>query len=114
MGALVETNDGRPPVRIGTFIATPIDLGPETDAVYLVLYGTGIRFRTGLAAVTASIGGANAGVLYAGGDTGLTGLDQINVLLPRSLAGRGEVDVVLTVDRELRLRKPVPKATRNS
>jgi uncharacterized protein (TIGR03437 family) len=80
------------------FVATPIDLGPDSDAVYLILYGTGVRFRTGLPGVTATVGAANAGVLYAGGDTGLTGLDQINVLLPRSLAGRGEVDVVLTVD----------------
>ncbi|MEP7338307.1 MAG: hypothetical protein ABI977_11285 [Acidobacteriota bacterium] len=80
------------------FVATPIDLGPESDAVYLILYGTGIRFRSGLSGVTATIGAANAGVSYAGGDTGLIGLDQINVLLPRSLAGRGEVDVILTVD----------------
>ncbi|MBL8168727.1 MAG: hypothetical protein JNJ50_11265, partial [Acidobacteria bacterium] len=29
---------------------------------------------------------------------GFVGLDQINVPLPRSLAGRGEVDVVMTVD----------------
>jgi uncharacterized protein (TIGR03437 family) len=80
------------------FVAVPIDLGPSTDAVYVLFYGTGIRFRSGLAGVTANIGGTNAGVLYAGGDTGFTGLDQINVLLPRSLAGSGEVDVVLTVD----------------
>jgi len=26
------------------------------------------------------------------------GLDQLNLIVPRSLAGRGEVDVVLTVD----------------
>ena len=26
------------------------------------------------------------------------GLDQVNLLLPRSLAGRGDVDVALTVD----------------
>jgi len=28
----------------------------------------------------------------------MVGLDQVNVLIPRSLIGRGEVDVVLTVD----------------
>ena len=80
------------------FVALPIDLGPATDTVYLILYGTGIRFRSALSAVTTSIGGTNAGVLYAGGDTGFVGLDQVNVLLPRSLAGRGEVDVVITAD----------------
>jgi uncharacterized protein (TIGR03437 family) len=80
------------------FVAVPIDLGLSTDAVYVLFYGSGIRFRSGLQNVTASIGGTNAGVLYAGGDTGFAGLDQINVLLPQSLRGRGEVDVVLTVD----------------
>lgn len=80
------------------FVAVPIDMGPSTDAVYVLFYGTGIRFRSGLSGVTANIGGTNAGVLYAGGDTGFTGLDQINVLLPRSLAGSGEVNVVLSVD----------------
>jgi len=80
------------------FVAIPIDLGPATDVVYLILYGTGIRFRSALTAVTASIGGTNAGVLYAGGETGFVGLDQVNVLLPRSLIGRGEVDVVVTAD----------------
>lgn len=82
----------------GRFVATPIDLGAQSDLVYLILYGTGLRFRSGLSGVTATIGGANANVLYAGGQTGLTGLDQTNVLLPRGLAGRGEIDVALTVD----------------
>jgi uncharacterized protein (TIGR03437 family) len=81
------------------FVNVPIDLGPETDLVYLVLYGTGIRFRTGLQGVSAKLGGnVDAPVLYAGGLTGLIGLDQINVLVPRSLIGRGEIDVALTVD----------------
>jgi uncharacterized protein (TIGR03437 family) len=82
----------------GRFIATPIDLGPESDQVYLLLYGTGIRWRSGLSGATATLGGTSVSVLYAGGDTGLIGLDQVNVLLPRSLAGRGEIDVALTVD----------------
>ena len=29
------------------------------------------------------------------------GMDQLNVSLPRSLAGRGDVDVVLTVDGQV-------------
>jgi uncharacterized protein (TIGR03437 family) len=33
-----------------------------------------------------------------GAQGSLVGLDQINVLIPRSLIGRGEVDVMLTVD----------------
>ena len=79
-------------------VALPIDLGPTTDQVYLVLFGTGLRFRTALSTVKATIGGVNAEVVYAGVQPDFVGLDQVNVLLPRTLIGRGEVDVVLIVD----------------
>ncbi len=80
------------------FVARPIDLGPETDQVFLLLFGTGFRFRSALSAVTARIGGMDAQVTFAGAQTGLVGLDQCNLRLPRSLAGRGDVEIVLTVD----------------
>lgn len=48
------------------FVPAPIDLGPSTDQVFLVLFGTGFRFRSSLAAVSATIGGANSEVLFAG------------------------------------------------
>jgi hypothetical protein len=80
------------------FVALPIDLGPATDQVFLVLFGTGLRFRSSLAAVTAKIGGADATVTFAGAVVDFIGLDQANLALPRSLIGRGEVDVVLMVD----------------
>jgi uncharacterized protein (TIGR03437 family) len=80
------------------FVAVPIDLGPETDQVFLVVYGTGFRFRSSLGAVTATIGGTAAAVNFAGAQGQFVGLDQANILLPRSLIGRGEVDVALTVD----------------
>ncbi len=81
-----------------SFVSVPVDVGPATETVYIVLYGTGIRFRSGLSGVKATLGGVDSTVTYAGGQTGLEGLDQINVFLPRELAGKGEVDVVLTVD----------------
>jgi uncharacterized protein (TIGR03437 family) len=80
------------------FVAVPIDLSPVSDQVFLVLYGTGIRYRSGLANVSVRIGGVDAEVTYAGAQGGFVGLDQVNVRLPRLLAGRGEVDVELTVD----------------
>jgi uncharacterized protein (TIGR03437 family) len=83
------------------FIPVPIDLGPEGDQVFLILYGTGIRRRSSLADVTVTIGGVAARVLYAGFVGEFEGLDQVNALLPRSLMGRGEVDVVLTVDGKM-------------
>ncbi|MGH9835108.1 MAG: hypothetical protein ACRD9Y_18970, partial [Blastocatellia bacterium] len=83
------------------FVARPIDLGPDGDQVFLVLYGTGYRARSSLATITCQIGGAAAEVLFAGPAPGLVGVDQSNVRLPRDLAGRGEVDVMLTVDGKM-------------
>jgi len=80
------------------FVARPIDLGPETDQVFLILFGTGFRFRGALSAVTARIGGTDAQVTFAGAQGTLAGLDQCNVRLPRSLAGRGDVEIVLAVE----------------
>jgi uncharacterized protein (TIGR03437 family) len=85
----------------GKFVSVPIDLGPETDQVFLILYGTGFRNHSGLSAVTTTIGGTNSESLFAGAAPGFVGLDQLNVRLSRSLTGRGEVDVVLTVDGKM-------------
>jgi len=82
----------------GQQVAVPIELGPESDQLFLVLYGTGFRGRSALSAVSATLGGVNAEVLFAGAQGSLAGLDQTNLRLPRGLAGRGEVDLVLTVD----------------
>jgi uncharacterized protein (TIGR03437 family) len=84
-----------------SFIARPLDLGPESDQVYLVLFGTGIRSRSSLSAVIATIGGAYAAVSFAGMQQDFEGLDQVNVLVPRSLMRRGEVDVLLTVEAQM-------------
>ena len=81
------------------FVSALIDLGPEADEIFLILFGTGIRFRA-LPAVTATVGGEPSKVLFAGAQPGFVGLDQVNLLLPRSLTGRGEVDVVVYVDEK--------------
>jgi uncharacterized protein (TIGR03437 family) len=52
------------------FVATPIDLGPDlgdlSDQVAILLFGTGIKFRSSLSAVSVKIGGVDVPVLYAG------------------------------------------------
>jgi uncharacterized protein (TIGR03437 family) len=87
------------------FVATPIDLGPATDMVVIVLYGTGFRFRSGLDQVSVRFTSENsttppvaAEVQFAGPAPGFAGLDQLNFVLPRSLAGRGLLDLQLTVE----------------
>jgi uncharacterized protein (TIGR03437 family) len=80
------------------YVPVPINLGPETDQVYLILYGTGLRHRSALDAVSVKIGGLEAKTIFAGAQGDYIGLDQINVLLPRGLVGSGETDVSVTVD----------------
>lgn len=81
------------------FVALPIDLGPANEQVYIIVFGTGLRFRSSLMTVTAALGGTNLPVPYAGQQGEFIGLDQINLgPIPRSLAGRGEMNLALTVD----------------
>lgn len=84
-------------------VLTPIDLGIPGDRVFLELYGTGIRNKTGPTenptAIKAYLGGTPLPVLYAGAQSGFFGLDQVNVELPSSLAGRNAaLHLVLYVD----------------
>jgi len=79
--------------NLTTSTLSNIDLGPSGD-VYLLLYGSG---RGNTTAATATIGGVAATVTYAGPQGEYAGLDQYNLIIPRSLAGRGRMPVVLTV-----------------
>jgi uncharacterized protein (TIGR03437 family) len=79
-------------------VSVAMDLGQPTDELVITLYGTGIRNNTGLPNAVAEAGGARATILYAGAQPQYPGLDQVNLVIPRSLAGAGEVPVVLTID----------------
>lgn len=81
-----------------THVPAPIDWGTVGERLYLILFGTGMRHRENLSSVSARIGGLPAAVLFAGAQGQLAGLDQVNLALPRGLAGRGEVELRLTVD----------------
>ena len=83
---------------LNRFVPLPVDPGSDTEAAHLILYGLGIRARSSLAAVSATIAGITVPVDFAGAQGSLVGLDQINVALPKTLKGKGEVEVVLIVD----------------
>jgi uncharacterized protein (TIGR03437 family) len=83
---------------LGIYVPIPIDPSSPTDQVFLILYGTGIRGRSSLNGVTVSVGGVNTQVTYAGSQNQFPGLDQVDVLLPGSLAGKGTANIALTVD----------------
>jgi uncharacterized protein (TIGR03437 family) len=91
------------------WIPLPIDLGPETDQVYIVLFGSGLRGHGGVSGVSAKLGGREIPVLYAGAAPDYVGLDQINLgPIPRSLIGATVVPLVLNIEsREINPGKAV-------
>ncbi len=85
------------PCAPGTCTTAPISFGSPSDQTALVLYGTGIRNRTALSNVTVQIGSQSLPAFYAGAAPTYVGLDQVNVQLPRSLAGSGTVSLSVSV-----------------
>jgi len=83
----------------GALVPKPVNLSPANSQVYLVLYATGLRGHSSAAnSVTVSAGGTSLQVFYAGAQPQYPGLDQIDVLLPQSLAGKGDIVIQVTVD----------------
>ena len=82
----------------GNIVASPIDMVPDTDRVFILLFGTGFRNRRDLSGVQLTVGGLNVPLTYAGPQSVFPGLDQINGELSRALKGAGLVDVILTVE----------------
>jgi uncharacterized protein (TIGR03437 family) len=81
---------------VGIWVPVPINPGPPSDRVLLVLFGTGFRFRNQL---SVTIGGVPCEVAYSGPQGASPPvLDQVNVFLNRSLGGAGLVNVLMTVD----------------
>jgi uncharacterized protein (TIGR03437 family) len=105
--AALYTKDGLSfqPVVNPDLSERPIPVGTAASPTFLVLYATGLRNvqaanpndANGVAeAITVTIKGVNATTLFAGPAPGFVGLDQINVLIPTSLAGAGSVSVTIT------------------
>ncbi len=87
----------------GRFITKPIDLGPDGELVFLVLFLSGIHNSADdnnngnlNENIRVLIGGVEVTPLFAGVQPDFIGLDQVNVLVPRSLLGRGVVNVSVT------------------
>jgi uncharacterized protein (TIGR03437 family) len=81
-------------VSNGTVVAAPINLSGCSETV-LELYATGMD-SVSAGDVKVTLGGVSGSVQYAGPQGSFTGLDQINVIIPASLEGRGSVSIALT------------------
>ena len=78
-----------------SFVNAPISFSPTANTFYLLLYGTGFDSAS---TVTVTINGKSYTPTYSGPQGTFAGLDQINLLLPASLAGSGQVNVSITKD----------------
>lgn len=80
---------------MGRLTANPIDLGGENQGVTLALFGTGLRFPEYPHRVKALINGEEIRIDYVGSQPSFAGLDQVNITLPKSLRGKGDVEITL-------------------
>jgi len=76
-------------------LGAPLNVGNSTESLYVELYGTGIR---GATTVQCFVAGESVPVLYAGPVASYAGLDQVNISIPKNLAGSGDVRVYLLAD----------------
>ncbi|HKQ79054.1 MAG TPA: Ig-like domain-containing protein, partial [Blastocatellia bacterium] len=75
-------------------VTRPIDFGEQSDQLFLILYLTGIR-NAAPSGVRVSLGGVEYAPLFVGAVGGLSGLDQVNVALPRNFGGRGRITLLV-------------------
>lgn len=78
--------------------AKAVSAGTTNQPNYLIMYGTGLRRRSSLSNSRVTIGGVSAEISFIGPHPRFTGLDQVNVKIPATLRGRGQVDVSITID----------------
>jgi uncharacterized protein (TIGR03437 family) len=79
----------------GAVVANPLNLAACSETV-LELFATGMDTASATA-VNVTLGSKSATVSYAGPQGAFPGLDQINVVIPKSLAGSGSVPIVVAV-----------------
>ena len=85
-----------PPALPPVVTAAPINLGPANHQVFLSLFLTGVRNGS---TVQVTINGVPMTTVFGPAPSPeFDGLDQLNVLIDRGLAGQGLVNVVVTIN----------------
>jgi uncharacterized protein (TIGR03437 family) len=93
----------------GAIIPKPVDLGPEGEKVFLILFLTGIGHATGpkippfvpaRVSVRVIANGYSLKPAFAGPQGDFAALDQINVELPRELLGNSTLKIAVTAINE--------------
>lgn len=85
------------------FVPLALDLGSDDELIVLALFGTGWRQASNPANVLVSVGNDTTNYIqcpveYVGTQPTIEGLDQLNVRLPRAVIGKGDVNVVVSIN----------------
>ncbi len=92
--AAVASTDGQ---NFNIVMANPDGTPVAIDAGnFVMIFGTGFRYASTAMAMT--IGGTAVTPLGFAAQSQFAGLDQANVQIPMAMAGRGDVDLVITLD----------------
>lgn len=83
-------------ITVGNADGTP---NPIDAGSFVMLFVTGVRYASALPSL--NIGGTTVTPSFAGAQGTFVGLDQVNFQIPASLAGRGDVDLTMTVDGKI-------------
>jgi uncharacterized protein (TIGR03437 family) len=87
-------------VSNGQCSTLPIDLGGAGDVPILTLFGTGVR-RAAAGSVRVLVGAQVLTPSYAGAQSQIGGVDQVNVTIPAALRGAGEVAVTILIGDQM-------------
>ncbi len=79
------------------FVARPLKLASKNQQLYLILFGTGWQ-SIDARSIQVKLGEEEIPAIFAGRQGQMSGLDQINLLMPHSLRGRGELKLEVIVD----------------
>ncbi|MGH9592260.1 MAG: FG-GAP-like repeat-containing protein, partial [Bryobacteraceae bacterium] len=82
-------------VQCASGVCTAVPINVAAGKTFLILYGTGIRGAP-LSQISVQAGGLALKPSFAGGQGTFAGLDQVNVQLPSSLAGAGDIAITVT------------------
>jgi uncharacterized protein (TIGR03437 family) len=94
--AAVASTDGQNfNINLSNADGTPVAIDAGN---FVALFGTGLRYSSTAATIT--LGGTNITPMFVGAQGTLEGLDQANFQVPQSLAGRGEIDLIITTDNK--------------
>lgn len=93
--ASVDGSPGSFTILMGNPDGTPREISAGN---FVMLFGTGLRFGSTATMNAIKIGTTDITPSFIGAQGSFDGLDQANLQIPQSLAGAGEVDLIITID----------------